>query len=230
MRHKILFKYPTRGRPEWFKRTLEKYYSLLSGKYPFQFIVTLDKDDKTMNNQEMKKYLDSQLSLMYFYGNNRTKIEAINADMKYNDWTILFLVSDDMEPVIRNFDVIIVETMNKHFPDLDGALHFNDGCCGKDKLITLSILGKKLYENFGYIYHPSYRSEWCDTEFTDVVYALKKVVYCPITIVKHTWTGGKNTTDSTYKKNNLLVPQDRENYRKRKFLPLQRKINVFAKR
>lgn len=214
---KILFKYPTRGRPEWFKQTLEKYYNLMSVEFPFQFIITMDLNDPTMNNPQMKQYLDSKKNLKYYYGNHSSKIAAVNDNLKGVDFDILVLVSDDMEPVVKNYDQIIVETMLHYFPDTDGALHFNDGLYGKDKTITLSILGRKMYERFGYIYHPSYKSEWCDNEFTDEVYALGKVFYSPAVIIKHNWGGGR-AKDETYIRNNALKVGDRANYEKRKKL------------
>ena len=44
----------------------------------------------------------------------------------------------------ENYDKIIVEEMNKWFPNLDGGLWFFDGY--RKDLNTLSILGKKYYK------------------------------------------------------------------------------------
>jgi len=72
--------------------------------------------------------------------------------------------SDDMVPKAWGWDNEIAIAMNQHFPDLDGCVHFNDGNTDGE-LITFSILGKRLYERFGYIYHPDYKSLYCDNEF-----------------------------------------------------------------
>ena len=212
----ILFKYPTRSRPHWFVQTLEKYYSMLSGENQYRFLITLDEDDETMNNDKMKSIMDRYPNLIYRYGQHKTKVEAVNADMKSEDFDILFLVSDDMIPTGPGFDIIIVEKMKEYFPDLDGALHFNDGFLGENIRITLSIMGKKLYDYFGYIYHPDYRSFYCDTEFTDVVRKLGKVKYFPQVIVKHKWSGGPNSDDARYRRNSKLGKNDRHIYNKRK--------------
>ena len=204
------------GRPEWFLQTLRKYYSTLSKKYQYRFLVTLNKDDETMNNDTMKRIMDDFPNLVYKYGDYKTKIEAINADMEDEDFDILFLVSDDMIPVIPDFDVIIAEKMERYFPDLDGALHFNDGCCGVDKCITLSIMGKKLYDYFGYIYHPAYKSFFCDMEFTEMVKQLGKVKYFSKVIVKHNWKGWGKNRDEVYARNTKLGKGDKETYRQRK--------------
>jgi len=212
---KILFKYPTRSRPEWFKKTLEMYYSKMSGKYKFEFIISLNTDDPTMNTEEIKRYLDSKNNLKYYHSPHRTKIQAINADMDGVDFDILILVSDDMIPVAQDYDDVIVSSMLKYFPDMDGALHFDDDCCGKDKTITLSIMGKKLYDVFGYIYHPSYKSFYCDNEFTDEVYRMNKAVYISQVIIKHDWRGWEKK-DLLYKRNSALGKDDESIYNERK--------------
>lgn len=211
---RFLFKYPSLGRPEWFKRTLNKYYSMLSDEHEFRFLITLNKFDATMNNDSMKRFLGSYSHLEYKFSNHQTKIEAINSDMEGEEFDILFLVSDDMHPVVPSFDKVIAQAMIKHFPDLDGALHFNDGFEGAETNITLSIMGKKLYDHFGYIYHPDYKSFFCDTEFTNEVYRLNRVVYFPEVIVKHEYKC--EGTDDTYKRNSKLGRPDKATYNRRK--------------
>ena len=219
---KILFKYPSRARSKWFQKTLELYYSKISEDCNFQFLITLDEDDESMNTPEVRKFLDCKPNLIYAYGKSKTKIEACNADIDLaNEWDILVLVSDDMLPIVNNFDKIIVDNMQEHFPDLEGALHFNDGLYGKDKTITLSIMGRKLYERFGYIYHPSYRSFYCDNEFTDEVYALGKAKYIPQIIVQHKWHGGPNSKDALYRRNSGMKC-DEAVYNRRKLLNFPR--------
>lgn len=208
---KILYKFATRARPEIFKTVLERYYQMMSGKNPFEFIISVDADDLTMNNPEMIRYMTQKPNLKFFFGNSKTKIEAINADMEDAEFDILVVVSDDMIPRAVHFDDIIVNHMNQNFPNMDGALHYNDGCCGQDRTITFSIMGKKLYDYFGYIYHPDYASFYCDNEFTDVVRKLGKVKYFPQIIVQHEWKGGPQA-DQTYTRNSQLGSKDDKIY------------------
>jgi len=184
----------------------------------FEFVVSLNEDDKTMNNDSMRKFMDRIANLSYFYGNHTNKIAACNADIDLKkEWDILVLVSDDMIPK-KNFDKTIIENMIKFFPDTDGALHFNDGYCGKDRTITFSIIGRKLYESLSYVYHPDYKSFYCDNEFTDVVRKLKKVHYDNRVIVQHKWTGGGNSSDELYRMNTKLGKDDDKTYSRRKKL------------
>lgn len=220
---RILFKYPTRSRVNWFKSTLKKYYDMMSKGCDFRFLVTLDEDDLSMNNADVRTFLDRQVNLTYKYGVHRSKIEACNADIDLvREWDILVLVSDDMIPVVKDYDKIIVDTMTKHFSDTDGALHFNDGCCGRDTCITLSIIGKKLYDRFGYIYHPAYKSFYCDSEFTNEVYRMKKVIYVPRVIIRHKWSGGPKSKDALYRRNSKMGGPDKETYNRRKLLDFPR--------
>ena len=212
---KFLFKYPTMGRPDWFKQTLATYQQFLSKEHEYQFLISLNEDDRSMNNSEMIEFMCLQPDLQFKFGAHKSKIEAVNADMKDQDFDILFLISDDMVPIVEGFDLIIAHQMETHFPDLDGALHFHDGLFGKENTITLSILGKKLYDYFGYIYHPRYKSFYCDNEFTDVVRKLNKVVYSSQVIVKHEWTGGPQG-DAVYKQNSKLGAGDENIYSQRK--------------
>lgn len=214
-RVKILYKFATTGRPQEFKNTLEIYYAKMSNLYDYQFIITVDNDDGSMNNQSVREYMDSKPNLSYFFGNSKTKVEAINADMRNVDFDILVNVSDDMIPIVDFFDEKIVELMLKSFPNLDGALHFNDGReSGSKKINTLSIIGRKLYDFFGYIYHPAYKSSCCDIEFTEVVRKLGKVIYSPEIIIRHKWGG--NQGDKIYKKNYGFVREDKRMYCDRK--------------
>jgi len=220
---KILFKYPTRNRWEWFQKTLGAYYDMMSNECDFEFLIILDKDDMSMNNPKVKKFLDDLPNLTYKYGVHKSKIEACNADMYFiHSWDILVLVSDDMVPIVKDFDKIIVGAMKKHFPDTDGALHFNDGLFGKDRTITLSIIGKKLYDRFGYVYHPAYKSFFCDNEFTDEVRNMKKAIYIPQVIIKHQWCGGPNSKDALYRRNSKMGGGDERVYNKRKLLGFPR--------
>lgn len=211
----LLIKFPTRGRPEKFFKTLDIYYNLLSRKNNVKFLVTCDNDDTTMNTPDVKKKLKQYNNLDVKYGNSKTKIEAINADIHDEKFDILLLASDDMIPVVQNYDNIIVTEMCNNFPDFDGVLWFNDGVQG-NRLNTLCILGRAYYNRFNYIYNPEYKSLWCDTEFTQVGAILGKQKYFNNIIIQHVHysvTGVGN--DETYIQNEKYESEDRCTFLKR---------------
>jgi len=187
---KILLQFPTLGRPYKFIDVLERYLKLSSKKHFLHFNINCDKYDPSMNNEKtIEKIRDlikqtQNTHCVIHFDEDTNKISAINSHVSEQDFDIVICLSDDMVPQVENWDDIISSKMQENFPDTDGCLHFNDGNQG-NKLITLSIMGKKLYDYFGYIYHPDYKSLYCDDEFTQEVYKINKVKYIDQVIISH---------------------------------------------
>ena len=179
---------------------LSLYRTYLSGNHSMKFLLSFDSDDISMNNPHMRKWLSIQGDdVKWHFGNSKSKVQAINADMdKAPDYDVLILASDDMLPVQRGYDDIIAKDMERHFPDLDGVLHYNDGLKGEG-LNTLCIMGKPYYDRFGYIYNPEYTSVFCDNEFTEVSRSLGKTAYIDNIIIKHKWM--EQGKDPLYQRN-----------------------------
>lgn len=223
---KILIKYPTRKRPDKFIPAFDLYYKMLSGKHDFQFMVSMDNDDVSMKNDKILKFLDLP-HVSYNYSNNKTKVQAVNADMSNLYFDILLLASDDMLPLAKDYDDIIIQNMLRFFPLLDGCLHFNDGF--KPQLNTLSIMGVNLYKHFGYIYHPDYISLWCDNEYQEVTERANKAVYINETIIKHEWTNYTGI-DELHKHNEQFYLKDKQTFEKRKALNFPKEsVHVLTK-
>jgi hypothetical protein len=211
---KLLIKFPTRERPEKFFKVLDLYYKNMKDSNNI-FVITCDIDDISMNNESVITKLKTYPNLKYYFDYNKSKVEAVNNNLDNIDFDIVLLASDDMVPVKEGYDVLIKEKMKKNFPDTDGVLWFNDGFQGPN-LNTLCILGKKYYDRFGYIYHPSYNSLYCDTEFTLVSKKLNKVKYFDdILIQHHQYSIVNDTPDNLYIKNDSLEPRDKIVFNKR---------------
>jgi len=211
---RFLFNYATKGRPDWCLKTLATYYKMLSGKHEYQFIVTVDDDDILMTSQTILAKLAQFPDLVVYSDMHNTKVDAINDDVPDTGWDIMAVVSDDMIPVLDGFDDIIAQDMEKHFPNLDGTLHYNDDLYGKNVTITFSILGKALYDDLGYVYHPDYASIFCDNEFTEVVKSRGQYIYIDRIIVKHDWKGFSDP-DETHQINDKKGSHDGTTYRRR---------------
>lgn len=217
--YKILVKFPTRNRPVRFFETLDLYISKANNINNIIFLITCDNDDLTMNNSKIHDRLkDYQVkyNLQFFFENNTSKIEAINASMdKVIDWDILLLASDDMIPVVEGYDDIIRNDMLTFHSNLDGILWYSDG--NQNITNTLCILGKNYYERFNYIYHPSYISLFCDNEYTEVAMFLGKYYKTDQVIIKHTHPAfGHKQYDDLYIKNEAYYNIDNDNFEKRK--------------
>ncbi len=170
---KFAIKIPTRSRPQQFFDVLDSYYAHLSQQLSYQFIISCDEDDATMNNQECRERLAKYPHLYVSFKPRSSKIEAYNRDLELFDFDILLVASDDAIPTMQHYDLLIAKTMQDVFPDYDGVINFNDGYV-KGQCNTLPVIGKKYFDRFGYVYHPAYKALACDVEFTLVSRVLGK--------------------------------------------------------
>lgn len=216
---KILVKLPTRERAEKAVTAIRRAANRSKG---VKYVLTLDQDDYEANKQTYHKAYHltdkgGRIDVDLHVGSSISKIHACNRDMdKVKEWDVMVLLSDDMICVADRWDEIIKSHMNMYFSDLDGVLHYNDGFTGK-RLNTMCILGRKYYERFGYIYHESYQSLFCDDEFTQVSKMLKKTKYHNIVLFEHRHPANNSRygTDRLYNFNMKLYHADKENYMKR---------------
>jgi len=175
----------------------------------------MDEDDSSMNTDGIRDLLAECDNLTYIYGNSKSKIEAVNYPVPESiEWDILLLASDDMIPQVQGYDDIIREEMVRLYPDMDGVLFHYDGYQDKN-VNTLSILGKKYFTRFNYIYNPVYLTWWSDTEFTEVAWMLNRQTYFEQVIIRHEHPdNGVGKYDSLYKKN-AIAGIDNPIYHKR---------------
>jgi hypothetical protein len=217
---KICCKYATRKRPELFCKTLHEWVKHLSGLHEIHFIISIDEDDESMQRHSVKRALyeaeqHERTSISVYTGKPEGKIPAINRDIdKCKDFDIIICVSDDMVPIKDYYDDRIARDMRDYFPDFDGCLHYNDGQVNH-QLMTLSIMGKKYFDRFGYIYHPSYTSLWCDNEAMEVAKQLGKYLYIEDVIIEHQWKRHGDDTiykvsESNYQRDRAVFDQRRE--------------------
>lgn len=225
---KLLIQFPTYGRPTKFLKVLDKYVESASSHHDIFFNINCDSADLTMTNpyiQERVKYIlgkQKNVDGKINYDQSTNKISAINDHIDEQEFDIVICASDDMVPKAWNWDNEIAIAMQEHFPNLDGCVHFNDGNTNGD-LITFSILGKKLYDYFGYIYHPDYKSLYCDDEFTQEVRRIGKEKYINKIIISHEhWSiegsENHNQTDTAVQKTLYYSGRDQQVFNKRKEL------------
>ena len=207
----ILFKFPTRSRPDKFKAAIANITSLATK--PYKIIVTADADDTTMYNYAMMRWVGDQPNTVIRYGTKVNKIEAVNRDIPVDGWDILVVMSDDMVFTVKGFDEQISAAFDGNY---DQLVHFPDGYVN-EKLVTLPIIGREYYQRFGYVYHPTYKSLFCDNEQMDVAISLGKYKYVNKSIFKHehvAWVGGH--VDELLKETQSYYKEDEINYLRRK--------------
>ena len=197
----ILIKFPSRGRPDKFKSTLSNHLSKLSGKNEVKFVFSFDVDDKKMNNDNIRNFLNSlNINCSINYGHNQNKIQAINADLENENFDVLILIADDMIPLIQDYDEIISDIFSNCENGLDSTIHFNTTRWGSI-LDIWCIMGKKYYDRFNYIYHPDYKSIFCDNEYTEIANKLNRKIYSEKCLFEHDYITGDDTEVRNWKFN-----------------------------
>lgn len=222
---RILLKCPTRSRPQKVIQTLSTYMKLANNTKDIGVAVSCDDNDPSMLRNLVQEELTRTLLpagwSKIFFSPNTSKIQACNANMNEIEWKwdIVVLVSDDMIPQLKGWDDVIRTHMTARFPDTNGILWFNDGHQG-DKLNTLCVFGRAMYESFGYIYHPDYKSLFCDTELTDLCKGelADKCMYISYCIIRHEHpgTGYAQNMDALYDRNQKFWNDDMYTYIRRK--------------
>ncbi len=176
---KILFKFPCRGRKDMFFESLESIHNFIADKENYHVSLTLDTDDEILNKPDVVERINEFPNTSIEWGLSESKIHAINRSMPTNyDWDIIICWSQDMFAKMYGFDQIIREGIFNVWGNtgLDGLAHFPEPD-SKQYLNVLYIATRKYYERFGYIYHPSYKSLWCDNESMEVAKKLGKYNY-----------------------------------------------------
>lgn len=213
---KIKCQFPTRGRRKQCFEILRLYRSLAEDPDNMFFHISCNTGDTEMDSDSIRRKLDSFPNVSYSFANMQTKIEACNHKAAEGDWDIIVLVSDDMIPRVKGWDNVIRKDMQTHFPDTDGALWYNDGHRGAD-LCTLSIMGRRYFDRFGYLYYPEYKSLFCDDEYTLIARRLGKIVYSNQCIIEHCHPDfGLRPKDKLYNLNGRYGPSDERLFQERR--------------
>jgi hypothetical protein len=203
---------PTRARPKRALEVLEKYRRMAGCPVAIEAVV--DEDDQTMLDARVLQRL-AALDCVVTVGWHSSKVRACNGG-RFEDWDVLLLASDDQVPVVDGYATRVLAAMREHWPHFDGALYFDDGYQGKN-LCTLPIVGRRFYEKFGYVYHPSYLSLSCDVEQTELWTQMGRLTYVDEKIIEHqhpVW--GHVDRDALYDRNDSFADKDHANYEERK--------------
>lgn len=199
---KILVKFPSRERPDRFLRTLREYIRLADDPSRIIWLFSFDGDDEGMWGMR-EKIAAMGIDAYLFYRKSESKVHAINRDIEEvkEPWDILAVVSDDMWPVMRGWDVRVRETMQAHHPDGDALLWFFDG---KQKdICTLPIMGRKFYDRTGFVYDPRFRSVFCDDLQTAMARHLGRLICVaePLAHHRHPANFSDVKPDALYRRN-----------------------------
>jgi hypothetical protein len=218
----ILMKVTSRQRKDQLIKTIKSYISMANNTKDMVWLFSFDVDDWQLNTIDFSNLIQSIVNpgnlhdkAVLVLRNSEGKIDAINRDIADYPlkWDIILNISDDQIPIVKGYDDKIRCLMPD---DLDYSLWFNDGA--QPRLNTQEIVGRKYYERFNYIYHPSYKSLFCDNEAHEVAVLLGRQIKSKECIIKHFHPGHVQgvKTDALYQKNESYWNIDEANFKERK--------------
>ena len=223
---KILFNYTTRSRRYNFLRGIDSIKDNIQDKKSYHILISVENE---MHDNAMHPLPDLACPHTYKVNPNAPtdKVDAINRDL--NEFLeeypadIIVNMSDDMVFTQKGFDEII----RKYFMyeeegnalitsySTDRFIHFPDG--NRDDLCTMSIIGIDYYNRDEYIYHPDYKSLWCDNEAQLVAQERGCYVKGNTVIFNHLHPAfHKGSYDKQYRETEALSGVDAVTYRNRK--------------
>jgi len=215
---RILFKYPSRGRPLLFFKTLQRYLYLMSGRHDCDFLISMDTDDTTMNTELVRDFICQlggsypRAKVTYYYDDHDGIVHAVNNRIRDCEFDVVMAISDDFIPERPNYDDIIFKTMLESWPEYDGAIYFNDGSCG-ERFALAPILGRKLYIEQGYFFDPFYKWGEADRALTVELRAKNKITYFPEILFSH--HGEHHDKDEVYNRTRKMRLKDHQNFKQR---------------
>lgn len=213
---KICYNFASRERPQKFFDCLDNI-RLMSDSDNYFVFAKLDND--CPNAGAYLSGLEAHPEVIPVWGQSESKVHAINRGLDaVPAFDILMNHSDDFWFTSYGYDDSVRENMNSLFPDLDGMLHYPDQVA-KETLCTYQIVGRKYFERTGYIYHPDYKSVYCDNEETQRAKILGKYAYINENIFEHRhaiWGFGVKDLLLLRTEHPDVYSQDRDTFKRRK--------------
>lgn len=212
---KLLYKFASRSRPQKLFNCLDNIQSLARHN-DYLILCSFDKDDETMGTTEVIAKLATYKKVLPIWGDSKTKVEAINADINFapTDWDILLNHSDDMVFTKEGFDLDVIEAFN----GFDGLVHFPDQKA-KEMLITYAMMSRGYYLRHGHIYHPAFESVYCDNYQQYVAKMTNSYKYVNKEILlhaHHAWGYGEADDLLRKTENPITYQKDKETFERLK--------------
>lgn len=157
--------HPSKGRPLKSAQTFWAWSE--AAKYPqgARWLCSLDWDEDIASYMDAYAYMANGFTMMSpIIFKNRSAVDAINNAAKHwrADGEIFIVVSDDTSPCEHWDEKILKEVEGK----ADWILKTQDGI--QKYIITMPVLDRVYYNRTGYIYHPDFEHQFCDTYATCV--------------------------------------------------------------
>jgi len=157
----------TTARSQAVESTVKVWWERAANPEKVEFIVCYDSGDTATEKAISAILISTQHGALTVAQNPGPKncVSGWNTAAHHARGDILIAVADDFNPP-KNWDKALIEINPWGWWTDERVVWVRDGY--SPDLLTLSILTKKRYNKFGYIFYPGYQSLFCDTEFTYV--------------------------------------------------------------
>jgi glycosyltransferase involved in cell wall biosynthesis len=197
--------HPTRNRPQKSVEVTKKW--LERAGCDIELIVSIDDNDQYRDRYLREYSTYDPFTTKVISNPNRSAIDAINNAAKESKGDILIVVSDDTDCPDKWCQVIYSAVEGKE----DFVLKTFDGA--QKWIVTMPVLDRVYYNRFGYIYHPSYEHQFCDTEFTHVADVTGKIIWRNDIEFKHLhYSVLREQKDSLYARNDNTWNEGKKTY------------------
>lgn len=157
-------------RPEQSFVTVHQWFKQAKDHTNFECIIALNSDDPSLEKYKQWYSKTHESDIKFITADFSSSVQAINAGASIASGNIFIIVSDD-QACFTHWDSTILkvaEGLN------DFVIKTDDGL--QKSLITMPIFDRAYYNRDKYVYHPEYSHLFCDTEFSAVAYARKRVL------------------------------------------------------
>lgn len=186
---------------------------------PFEYLLGIHERDRHDVPQ------DDGSVLLAVNSNRYCSVDNWNCAAKASSGRVIILNADDFFPP-PSWDRKLLEVI----PDLNSEyiIHVSTGCpdqAWEDRLISLGIISRALYERWGYALYPEYESMESDVDFTERGYRENVVIEARHLLFEHRHpVFGKADYDAVYRWQNRP-----EAYASGKTILLRRRAEGFAR-
>jgi len=157
---------------------VEQWRKAASGKHSIEVVIAVDGNNEACQ-AAAKAVPDAKVVVQGEEPFNSTR--GWNAAAAGTTGKVIICVADDFKPC-QDWDEKMF-TLKTWWIDEDWTVHTEDGYV--HNLMVLSILTRKRYDRFGYVFYPQYESLFSDTEFTEVAYREGRVINAKHILMEH---------------------------------------------
>jgi len=186
--------HPSRNRVALAEQALVEWTGKASGRHDCEYILSIDDDDGDI---EGYRRIAARRHVELVIDRNRSLVDAVNRGATLARGDVLIVVSDDFG-CPEQWDIALAEVIGER---RDVAVLVSDQ--GDARIMTLPIVGRILYQEIGWLYHPEYFSMFADDDLTATVSVRNRLIDARHLVFPHRhYALGGNRFDATYARQN----------------------------